>query len=508
MLHRLAPGPAIAIMGIGVPKSWRLPDLLNRQQNWVVATAILITSVVAAVVLKPVLDGEVSSGLIFVFGITLVGATSGLAASLVCALIASAIFNFVVAEPVLTFRLTTGEDLAPPIIFTLCAIVSGVLAGRLKDRSFELGQANVQLESLLETSRRLQVALDIASIEEVLKTSVVGRLGFDLSLFRMHDGHAALFETSNQNPELLALANKVIASEQAILRAPPHVAYRLEGSRTCVGALVVRQPDDVRIEPSFLPALASLIGLALERAQFAEVIAETEAMARTEELKSALLSSVSHDLRTPLTTISASASSLIEYGARFDTETANTLLRGIVDECERLNRFTANLLELSRLQSGVAGLSGQILSVADIVRSVANRARPRAGKREIKFVAPREEILVEADTALFELALTNVIQNAILYSDDGSIILVQADGDARSCTLTVTDQGCGVPKEDQQRVFDRFYRVKRSEASPQGSGLGLAIAKGFVEAFGGVIEIMSPVMGGRGTSVIIRLPRK
>ncbi len=498
----------MAIMAIGVPEAWRLPDFFNRQQNWVSAAAILITSVLAAVVLKPVLDGEVSSGLIFVFGITLVGATSGLAASLVCALIASAIFNFVVAEPVLTFRLTTGEDLAPPIIFTLCAIVSGVLAGRLKDRSFELGQANIQLESLLETSRRLQAAPDIFSIEQILKTSVVGKLDFDLSLFRIHEGNAAPFDPAEHHLELLTLAAEVMKSEKAIMRAPPHIAYRLDGSRTCVGALVVREPDHGRIEPTFLPALASLIGLALERAQFAEVIAEAEATARTEELKSALLSSVSHDLRTPLTTISASASSLIEYGARFDTETANSLLRGIVDECERLNRFTANLLELSRLQSGVAGLSGQILSVADIVRSVAQRARPRAGKREIKFVAPREEILVEADTALFELALTNVIQNAILYSDDGSIILVQADGDARFCTLNVTDQGCGIPKEDHYRVFDRFYRVKRNEASPQGSGLGLAIAKGFVEAFGGVIEIMSPVMGGHGTSVIIRLPRK
>lgn len=486
----------------------QLPTVFNRQQNWIAAAAILTTSVLLAFVLKPLLDGEVSSGLIFVFGITLVGATSGLTASLVCALIASAIFNFVVAEPVLTFRLSTGEDLAPPIIFTLCAIVSGVLAGRLKDRSFRLGQANFQLESLLETSRRLQTALDAASIENVLKTSVVEKLGVDLTLFTMRDGSVSPFEPSNTKLDRLALANDVIKNEKPILSNGRCVAYRLDGSQTCVGAMVACELNNTQEEKAFLSALSSLVGLALERAQFAEVIAEAEAVARTEELKSALLSSVSHDLRTPLTTISASASSLIEYGARFDTETANGLLRGIVDECERLNRFTANLLELSRLQSGGAALLGQTLSVADIVRSVAQRARLRAGDREIKVVAPREDVLVEADTALFELALTNVVQNAILYSDDGSVILIQAHGDSRDCTLTVTDQGCGIPKEDHDRVFERFYRVKRSEASPQGSGLGLAIAKGFVEAFGGVIQIMSPVMGGSGTSVVIRLPRK
>lgn len=484
----------------------QLSNVFNRQHNWFVAAAILTTSVLLAIVMKPVLDGEVSSGLIFVFGITLVGATSGLTASLVCALIASAIFNFVVAEPELTFRLSTGEDLAPPIIFTLCAIVSGVLAGRLKDRSFRLGQANFQLESLLETSRRLQMALDAVSIENVLKTSVIDRLGFDLALFRMRDGSVTPFNPPTTKSDRLALANNVVKNEKPILLDGPCVAYRLDGSQACVGAMVVCKLNHTQEEQAFLSALSSLVGLALERAQFAEVIAETEAVARTEELKSALLSSVSHDLRTPLTTISASASSLIEYGARFDTETANGLLRGIVDECERLNRFTANLLELSRLQSGGSALFGQTLSVTDIVRSVAQRARLRAGNREIKVVTPREDILVEADTVLFDLALTNVLQNAILYSQDSSIILVQADGDANFCTLTITDQGCGIPKEDHQKVFERFYRVKRAESSPQGSGLGLAIAKGFVEAFGGVIEVMSPVMAGKGTSVIIRLP--
>jgi len=484
----------------------QLSNDFNRQQNWVVAAAILSTSVLLAIVLKPILDGEVSSGLIFVFGITLVGATSGLTASLVCALIASAIFNFVVAEPELTFRLSTGEDLAPPIIFTLCAIVSGVLAGRLKDRSFRLGQANFQLESLLETSRRLQMALDATSIENVLKTSVIDKLGFDLALFRMRNGSLSPFNPSTTKSDRLTLAKNVVENDKPILLDGSCVAYRLDGSQACVGAMVVCELNNTQEEQGYLSALSSLVGLTLERAQFAEVIAEAEAVARTEELKSALLSSVSHDLRTPLTTISASASSLIEYGARFDTETANGLLRGIVDECERLNRFTANLLELSRLQSGGSALFGQTLSVTDIVRSVAQRARLRAENREIKVVTPREDVLVEADTVLFDLALTNVLQNAILYSEDSSIILVQADSDANFCTLTITDQGCGIPKEDHQKVFERFYRVKRAESSPQGSGLGLAIAKGFVEAFGGIIEVMSPVMAGKGTSVIIRLP--
>jgi two-component system sensor histidine kinase KdpD len=197
---------------------------------------------------------------------------------------------------------------------------------------------------------------------------------------------------------------------------------------------------------------------------------------------------------------------LIEYGSRLDDETSRGLLRGIVDECDRLNRFTANLLELSRLQSGGTSLNGQVLSVNDLLRSVVKRLRSRTVDHEIQVAASQQDIFVTADTALFELALTNIIQNALLYSDAGSIVLIQSDRDRHSCMLAVTDQGCGIPEAEQSRVFERFYRVKRNEASPQGSGLGLAIAKGFVEAFDGSIDIASPVIGGQGTTVTIRLP--
>lgn len=479
--------------------------LIRQAHAWRVPVLIFAVSSVLAVVLQPMLEGEVSSGLIFVLGITLIGANAGLVPALIAAVLASAIFNFFLAHPVLTFRMSSGEDLAPPLIFTACAIVSGLLAGRLKDKTFQLGRTNLQLESLLETSRMLQAAPDIGAIEAALARTVPGRLGFRLSLYGLKDGRAQPFVLADKSAPNLSLARRAI-EEDAVIRDDAHVAFRLDGSRSCVGALVVENESGARVDQAFLEALASLVGLALERALFASVIAEAEANERTEELKSALLSSVSHDLRTPLTAISASASSLIEFGKRLDDETSRNLLQGIVDECDRLNRFTANLLEMSRLQSGGAGIEGQVLSVNDVVRSVVQPLRARAGDREIMVVAARQDILVNADAALFELALTNVIQNALLYSTADTPVLIASDCDRDACNLTVTDQGCGIPQSEQSRVFERFYRVKRIEHSPQGSGLGLAIAKGFVEAFGGSIELASPVIAGKGTTVTIRLP--
>lgn len=481
-------------------------SIVQRASAWRMPALILVVTAILAIALKPMLDGEVSSGLIFVLGITLVGARSGLTPAIVCAILASAIFNFFLADPVLTFRMSTGDDLAPPLIFTACAIISGLLAGQLRDKTFQLGETNLQLESLLETSRNLQQAASEAEVVEALKSTVPAMLGINLGLYRF-DSDTPLPVGASPNDKIWThIAWRTLQAGTEFLRHENLTGYILPGSAGIVGILVSDEPAKSGLDHSFMLALAQVVGLALERAQFAAVIAETEASARTEELKSALLSSVSHDLRTPLTTISASASSLIEFGSRLDDETSRSLLQGIVDECDRLNRFTANLLELSRLQSGGAGIRGQVLSVNDVVRSVVQRLRTRVTDREITIIASQPDILVNADTALFELALTNVIQNALLYSDPSTPVLVQSDSDRNGCTLTVTDHGCGIPEGEQSRVFERFYRVKRSESSPQGSGLGLAIAKGFVEAFDGSIELMSPVIAGRGTSVIIRLP--
>ncbi|GFM29121.1 periplasmic sensor signal transduction histidine kinase [Novosphingobium sp. PY1] len=495
---RSGPEQSNSLSSLGLPRNLGLA-------GWPLPAMIFVITSILAVALKPVLDGEVSSGLIFVLGITLVGAYSGLLPALIATVLASAFFNFFLADPVLTFRMSTGNDLAPPVIFTACGVVSGLLAGRLKDKTFQLGQTNLQLEGLLETSRMLQAAPDVTAIETALSKSVLGRLGYRVSLYTLEGGRLKALALADNCAVNRTLANDAIRSCNPA-EAGTCVALRLDGSRSCVGAMVIEGERRRWFDLDFLEAMARLVGLALEAAQFASIVAETRANARTEELKSALLSSVSHDLRTPLTAISASASSLIEFGNQLDSETSRSLLQGIVDECARLNRFTANLLEMSRLQAEGGKIEGQVLSANDIVRAVVHRLRTRNADRDITILTGCEDVLVIADAALFELALTNVIQNALIYSPSFTKVMVTIDCVGDVCRLTVTDAGCGIPPEEQWHVFDRFYRVKRSEPSPQGSGLGLAIAKGFVEAFEGSIELNSPILSGQGTKVTIRLP--
>lgn len=447
--------------------------------------------------------GEVASALVFVLGITIAGALSGLASALLAALAAFLIYNFYLTEPALTFRLATGGDIAPLIVFNLCALVSGVLAGQLKDHAQAARSSNLQLNSLLALSQALQVAQRQSDMIATIERAAHEILGARVALYRIEGDTPRSLSPRPVEPEWQVFAECV--ARQGMLVERGLMGLCLD-PRDASLVLVLEPLRPAGIKPAFLEALGNLIALALERAALAERIAEASAAARAEELKSALLASVSHDFRTPLTAISASASSLVAYSEKFDPATATRLLRGIVEECERLNRYTANLLEMSRMETGGGAQPLQILSAAEMAAAALQRVRPRAGLREMTLTAPDDDLLVAANPALFELVLINILDNAILYSGEDARIVVAIQSEAGACQIDIADNGQGIPEHALLRVFDRFYRAGRSETTSRGSGLGLAIAKGFVEALGGTIAASLPGIDGQGTRITIRLP--
>lgn len=494
----------ISFRGLGLPTFRGVPVQLTLAQL-LGTLAIIAASSLLAFLAHP-WKGEVTGALIFVLGITVAGAICGLASALVAAFCAFFLYNFYFAEPVLTFRLGTGADLAPLIVFNACAVVTGVLAGRLRDREEAARRSNLQLGSLLAASEALQTVMNREDIAAVLaRTTPIGDSGM-LGLFLLVNGQLEPFSSGPARDDWQAAAEEAFWSVSSRVQSGELMAHRLEGSTGSVGVLVLQSDGSNMQDADFVRGFANVVALAVERAQLFELITESKAAERTEELKSALLASVSHDLRTPLTAISASASSLLEYGEALGRETTHHLLRGIVEESERLNRYTANLLELSRLEAGLVETQAQILGVAEIVDSALRRVRSRVGERRIIRRLDNGDALVRADAALFELALVNVLENAISYSEDGTRVAVMSAMEGEFCKIDVEDEGCGIANEDLSRVFDRFFRARRTQRTSQGSGLGLAIAKGFVEALGGNIEASTPGLEGQGTRITIRLP--
>lgn len=244
--------------------------------------------------------GEVASALVFVLGITVAGALCGLASALIAALVAFLIYNFYLTEPVLTFRLATGSDIAPLVIFNLCALVSGVLAGRLKDHAEAARSSNQQLNSLLELSRELQSAQRVEDVVTTVGKAAHAILAMRASLFRVEGEEIVPLGALARDDRWRAFAGTVLASASPMLRDGTLIGCRLDSGTNMPVAMVVEPFRPRGVEPAFVNALGNVVALALQRAALSEQMTERRASARAEELKTALLASVSHDFRTAM----------------------------------------------------------------------------------------------------------------------------------------------------------------------------------------------------------------
>jgi two-component system sensor histidine kinase KdpD len=274
----------------------------------------------------------------------------------------------------------------------------------------------------------------------------------------------------------------------------------LKGSRGRVGVLALFPPEPSRTgdadERQLLDTFAGLIGSAVERTQLADEARRSRVRAETEQLRSALLSSLSHDLRTPLGVITGATSALLE-SAPGDEPTRHQLLATAHEEALRLSRLVRNLLDMTRLEAGALTVRKEEQPIEEVIGAALNRMDDRLRGRDIRTDIPPEVPLVPLDPVLIEQVLINLLENAAKYSPEGSpvdVIVRNAAGPEGEIELEVADRGPGVSKEEAERVFDKFYRVKESEGG--GVGLGLTICRGIVKAHGGRIWVEARPGGG------------
>src|SRR5215471_14144986 len=278
-------------------------------------------------------------------------------------------------------------------------------------------------------------------------------------------------------------------------------------SRGAVGVLGVRPTQPRRLtapeQVHLLETFASQIALVLERAILAEEAQHAQVQIETERLRSALLSAVSHDLRTPLASIAGAASSLLEEGAPLDAATRHELCQTIYEEAHRLNRLVNNLLDMTRLESGVIQVHKEWQPLEEVVGSALTRLDAQLGDYPLTTHLPADLPLVPLDSGLIEQVLINLLDNAVKHTPPGSPITLSAWATDDAITVEVADRGPGLPPGAEQRIFEKFYRVQR-DAMPSGAGLGLTICRGMVEAHGGHIWAENRPNGG--TAVRFTLP--
>lgn len=455
-----------------------------------IAVAAAAPAVITAIATVPSSRGTAVPALLYLLAVVGASAAGGLWPGLLAAALSFVGLDYFFTPPLHTFRVGKGEDLfALAVFLAVAGAVSAAIGAALEQRAMAEFREH-QVRALYHVTERL---LSGSGLEATLAD-----LAASLRLLYGPDGCRVVVLRPDGSERQQAASGAI--GGPAVTELP----LRVEG-RT-VGRIELYGPRSAHLggaEAEVLRTFAAQLALALERARLGEEAAEARVEAEASRTRAALFSSVTHDLRTPLASIKASASSLLEEGVPFSDEQRRELLQTILEESERLNRLVANLMDLSRMRAGALVPSKEAVPVEDLVSSVLRRLRPQLVGREVRVTLREDLPPVAVDVVQMDQVLTNLLENAARYSPPGSEISISGLRWQAMVELRVADRGPGVPNEDRGRVFTEFYR-KDVAGRRGGTGLGLAIARAIVVAHGGTIEIEdSP---GGGATVVVRLP--
>jgi two-component system, OmpR family, sensor histidine kinase KdpD len=457
--------------------------------------------------------------LIFLLAVLVSAVRWGLGPSIVAAVLGVLAYDFLFVSPVHTFIVDSPQDLLALAIFLGVAILTSNLAARVRAQAEAAAERERQTAALYALSRQLASSAGIDNVILAIVSQVAQMTGAWAAVFLPEDGLMALKATSapGAQPDGLDQAAAALTwrEGQAITRptsgpgAGRWVYLPLSTAQKTVGVLGLFSHDDedpVSAERRrLLDALAGQAAVAIERPTLAQEMAQAKLLAETERLRTALLSSISHDLRTPLASITGAVTSLLRYRANYDEETQNDLLQTIHEEAERLDRFVGNLLNMTRLESGALQLNRDWVALDDIIGStLARLARPLAAY-QVCLETDRSLPLLWLDFVLMEQVFVNLLDNAMKYSHAGTTIRIGSARKGDRVDVQIVDEGIGVPPADLERIFRDFYRVPHSDRVSAGTGLGLSICRGIVEAHGGQVSAHVRVEGP-GTVFVLELP--
>jgi two-component system sensor histidine kinase KdpD len=451
----------------------------------------------------------VASGipLVFLIAALAAGATQGLYPSLLASVIAALAYNFFFLPPLYTFTIADPENVVALGCFTLAAVVSSRLAAGLRAQALAASARARTTEQLYAFSRKLAATAELDDLLWATAYQLAAMLRRNIVLLLPLDGQIAV--RAGYPPEdTLDPADLAAATWCWEHNLPAgHGADTLPGARrlflpmrTGRGPVGVIGLDSAGAtapllttdQHRLLDALADQAAVSIERVQLAAESDRNRLLAETERLRSALITSISHDLRTPLAAILGAASSLEAFDTTLDPAGRTDLAATIREEAERLNRFVANLLDMTRLESGALTLRREPADLGEVIGSALARAARVLPAERVRLDIQPDLPLLPLDVVLFEQVLFNLLDNAARHAGPTSPVTVRAWRDGAGVTLQILDEGPGIPEAALQRVFERFYRASedataRGDDRPAGTGLGLAVCRGFVEALGGHI---------------------
>jgi two-component system sensor histidine kinase KdpD len=475
---------------------------------WVAARPFVLASVIVGVagLIAPVLQrlprGNLS--LLFMTGVLVVAVRHGVWPSIYASVLSFLVFNFFFTEPLYTFKVSEEGDLATLVFFLLMATISGNLAVRMRDAMTKREAAIARTVVLQAMTQKVSGAAARDEILQILADQLADVLSCAVVAVTTEDAAGS--------------ATKRFTSGRQIGWPPDWDALQLSSSKIVgwttlpinikrgrIGVVAINQNIVTREERDYAIVLIDQAAIAVERTMLVSDLEEARLLSQREQLRVALLSSISHDLRTPLSSVIGAASSLLAYESSFSEKDRNELLQSIVEESERLDRYIQNLLDMTRLSQGELELQRDWEDVRDLVSEASRRLRLNARSIQIKLDVAADAQLLYVHGDLIEQVFVNILDNAARYSPPRGTVSVKVARSADAVIIEISDEGPGISEADREKVFDPFYRVHERDRK-SGTGLGLSICRGIVHAHGGEVTA-DATPTGNGALLRIRIPQ-
>jgi two-component system sensor histidine kinase KdpD len=446
--------------------------------------------------------------LVFLTAVLITSGRAGMEAAIYASLLSFLSYNFFFTQPFYSLVVEDDGEVATLLFFLLMATLTGKLAARMQGemrRNLDMVQ---RLTNINQFTRLMASAPDTAAVQRALAQHMADTFSVPAWVVLYDDEGEPLVHGYHAGhpvppPEAALLTrlhgNAADGADNQWYRFALHIPHGTNGM------VLLQTPSFPLSCHELARMLCDLAAVTIERALLVSDLEQARVISETEQLRSALLSSVSHDLRTPLASIIGSTSSLIEYPNTINEAGRKELLQMVLEEAQRLNRYIQNLLDMTRLGGGKLTPVRNWVDLNDIISSAIERLRKELAHLHVEIQLPEDTPLLYVQGVLIEQALVNVLDNAARFSPPQGRITITVTHQAQTLTITVCDQGPGIPSEQRERVFDMFYTVRGGDRNRQGTGLGLAICRGMINAHGGDVSVLA-TEPSQGTCIRLNLP--
>ena len=473
---------------------------------YVVTLATVPVTTAVAWLLRPVAGLE-NVDLVYLTAIIAIAVRYGLWPSLAGSVASVLAYNFFFILPLYTFAVADPTNLAALFFFLMVAVVTSHLAARARAEAMAARDRAIRTEALYTFSRRIAGTVTLEDLATATAEQIASMLGLDVVLLlpgeqqrlqlRASSLAARALDPLDIEAVRLAWSHEAAGERRDLLRIGGRMFMPLRTSEGLVEIVGISpgsqsaDPQNLALtveEQRLLDALIDQATVALERFRLGHERDEARLAAETERLRSALLTSLSHDLKTPLASITGAVTALRQYPDLYDATARDELAGTIQEEAERLARFVANLLDMTRLEAGGIALDRQPVDVSDVIGTALQRSAVVLNDHRLEVTLEASLPMLDLDMILFEQALVNLLDNAAKFAPPGSTVTIDGRRSSQGLVISIIDEGPGLEASELERVFEKFYQAGKGDHRRAGTGLGLAICRGFVEALGGKVE--------------------